>query len=141
MPRRCLQWLATDRWLILRWKEVQRAKYRYSAHICNTSLISNQIISFGIYLIYQHYKTDFLNGMQLINEKLLHGLLYYLDFKLDEIKTLQYLTLIHSNNSCLVKIESNRYYIQTLQREIILGICCKIDTRCKNTHRVFIVLL
>ena len=71
----------------------------------------------------------------------LFGILYYLDFKLDEIKTLQYLPLIHSNNSYLVKIESNRYYIQTLQREIILGICCKIDTRCKNTHHVFIVLL
>ena len=61
IPRRCLQWFATDRGLILRWKEVQRAKYRYSTHICNTSSVSNQIFSFGIYLICQHYKTDFRN--------------------------------------------------------------------------------
>ena len=62
-------------------------------------------------------------------------------FKLDAINALQFLPLIHSNNSYLIKIECNRYSIQTLQREIILGICCKIDTRCKNTHHVFIVLL
>ena len=71
----------------------------------------------------------------------LFGILFYMDFKLDAINALQFLTLIHSNNSYLIKIESNKYSIQTLQREIILGICCKIDTRCKNTHRVFIVLL
>ena len=66
--------------------------------------------------------------------------MFYLDLKFDDLRNLfQFLLLTNAESSYLVKIECNRYSIQTLQHEILLGIYCKIDTRCKNTHRVFIV--